>query len=248
MISEKSMPRLLGAAFLFVFVASLLSDSLLTSVAGSRGVSDILVNIAENLRLVRISNLVALVNSLGIIVLAVLLYFVFSKESQIITLVALGWWSAEAITLAISKIGALALIPLSREFVEAGAPETAYFQTLGDFLHHGVDRQGYLIHMLFFCLGGILWYYLFYRSKAIPRALSIWGVAAVSLVTIATVLALYDRDSPGAMFIVLPYAPYEPFLGLWLIVKGFKASGTVSESARKDGHYVQAGNLDRTLE
>ena len=30
---------------------------------------------------------------------------------------------AEAITLAVSKIGAYALIPLSQAFVEAGAPE-----------------------------------------------------------------------------------------------------------------------------
>jgi hypothetical protein len=48
--------------------------------------------------------------------------------------------------------------------------------------------------MLFFSLGGILWYYLFYRSKYIPRVLSIWGVAAVSLVAINVVLVLFDRS------------------------------------------------------
>jgi hypothetical protein len=234
MNSDKKIPRLLGAAFLFVFVASILSDILFTSAVGSGNISEILVNVSDNLTLIRISILVALVNSLGIIVLATLLYIVFNKKYKIIALVALGWWLAEAITLAVSKIGAYALIPLSLEFVEAGAPESSYFQTLGDFFYYGFDRQGYDIHVLFFCLGGILWYYLFYRSKYIPRALSIWGLAAVCLLSINVLLALYDRDLGRVMILVAPYAPYELVLGVWLIVKGFNSSAIFSESAKTD--------------
>jgi multidrug transporter EmrE-like cation transporter len=132
---------------LAVFVASMLSERLLASVVGSGSISDILVSISENLTRMRISNLVALVNSLGIVVLAVLFYIVFNEQYKIIALVALGCFLAEAITLAVSKIGAYALIPLSQEFVEAGAPEPSYLQTLGDFLYYGVDRRGYDIHM-----------------------------------------------------------------------------------------------------
>jgi len=213
--------RLLGAAQLVVFVASMLSERLLASVVGSGSISDILVSISENLTRMRISNLVALVNSLGIVVLAVLFYIVFNEQYKIIALVALGCFLAEAITLAVSKIGAYALIPLSQEFVEAGAPEPSYLQTLGDFLYYGVDRRGYDIHMLFFCLGGILWYYLLYRSRYIPQLLSVWGLAAVCLLSIPVLVVLYDRDLTSAMVMGLPYAPYELFLGVWLIVKGF---------------------------
>src|SRR5260370_18190783 len=137
--------RLLGAAFLFVFVARLSSESLVASVVGIGSISDILVNISKHLTVIRISTLIALVNSLGIVVLAVLLYIVFNKQYEIIALVALGWWLIEAIMLAVSKIGTYALIPLSQEFVKAGAPESSHFQTLGNFLYYGVDRQGYLI-------------------------------------------------------------------------------------------------------
>jgi hypothetical protein len=221
MNTDISTIRLLGAAQLFVFVASLLSERLLASAVGSGGISDRLVNISNNLTLMRISNLVALVNTLGIVVLAVLFYTVFNKQYPIIALVALGSFFAEAITLAVSKLGAYALIPLSQKSVDAGAPEPSYFQTLGDFLYHGVDRQGYDIHMLFFCLGGILWYYLFYVSGCIPRVLSVWGLAAVCLLSIPVLVGLYDRDFTLAMVMGLPYAPYELFLGVWLIVKGF---------------------------
>jgi hypothetical protein len=199
----------------------MVSERLLASVAGSGRISDILVNVSKSVTRMRISNLVAMVNCLAIVVLGVLFYIVFHEQYKIIALVALGCFVAEAITLAVSKIGAYALIPLSQEFVEAGTPEPSYFQALGDFLYHGVDRRGYDIHMLFFCLGGILWYYLLYASRYIPRALSIWGVAAVCLLAIPVLLVLYDRELTSAMILGLPYAPFELVLGVWLIAKGF---------------------------
>ncbi len=223
MNTDKNTPKLLGAAFLIVFVASILSGALLDSVVGTGSISDILVNIANNLTLMRVSILVELVTSIGIVVLASLLYIVLHKQGKIIARVALGWWLAEAIILAVSKIGAFALIPLSLEYVEAGAPDSSYFQTLGDFFYYGFDRQGWAIHMLFFSLGGILWYYLFYRSKYIPRALSVWGVAAVSLVAINVMLVLFDRSIELQTILLAPYLLFEALIGPWLMVKGIDA-------------------------
>jgi hypothetical protein len=218
---EMNTIRLLGVVVLIVFVASAVSEQLLASAVGTGSISTILVNITENPTRVRISNLVALVNSLGIILLAGLLYTVFSDQSKMLALVALGWWLAEAITLAISKIGAYALIPLSQKFVQAGAPESSNFQPLADFLYYGVDRQGYELHMLFFCLGGILWYYLLHQSGYLPAAISLWGLAAIILLTIPVLIVLYDRDLTQLLFLGLPYAPFEFVLGVWLIIKGF---------------------------
>lgn len=227
MNSDKNTPRLLGAAFLIVFIASLLSGSLLSSAVGSGSISDILVNISNNLTLMRISILVELVTSIGIVALAMLLYVVFRTQYKIAALVALGWWLVEAITLAVSKVGAFALIPLSLEYVKAGAPESSYFQALGDFFYYGFDRQGWTIHMMFFCLGGILWYYLFYRSKYIPRPLSGWGLAAVSLVSINILLVLFDRNFSLQMIVLAPYLLFEGLIGPWIMVKGLRISSEI---------------------
>ena len=219
---EMNTIRLLGAAQLTVFVADMLSELLLKSIVGSRSISDILVNISKNVTRMRISILAALVDSIAFLVLGVLFYVVFNEQYEIIALVALGFYLAQAITRAASKIGAFALIPLSQEFVEAGAPKTSYFQTLGDFLYYGFDRQGDRIQTLFFCLGGILWYYLLYISGYIPQALSIWGLAAVILLLIPVLLQLYNRDfAHPIMAVGLLYLPFELVLGLWLIVNGF---------------------------
>ncbi len=110
---EMNTVRLLGAAQLCVFVASMVSERLLISVVGSGVISDILVNISKNLTRMRISNFVAMLNSAAIVTLGVLFYIVFKEQYPIIALVAFGFFLAEGITLAVSKIGAYALIPLS---------------------------------------------------------------------------------------------------------------------------------------
>jgi hypothetical protein len=198
----------------------MVSERLLASVVGSGPITSILVNVSKNLARMRISNLVALLNSLTIVFLGVMFYAVFHKQYRIVALVALICFVAEAIVLAISKIGAYGLLPLSQEFVEAGAPEPSYLQTLGDFLYHDLDRLGYDIHMLFFCLGGILWYTVLYSSRLVPRPLALWGLVAVCLLGIPVVLVLYKRGSTPLMVLGLPYAPFELVLGVWLIVKG----------------------------
>ncbi|KAF0216396.1 MAG: hypothetical protein FD174_3686 [Geobacteraceae bacterium] len=110
MNSDINTPRLLGAAFLIVVFTSLSSGMLLGSVTrgeispvGSGSISDILVNISNELTLMRISNFADLVTSIGIVVLAVLLYIVLNNQNKIVALVALGLWLAEALFLAISK-------------------------------------------------------------------------------------------------------------------------------------------------
>ena len=213
---------LLGAAQLTVFAASMISELLLKSAIGSGTISDQLVNISNNLPRIRTSNLIALVNGLAIITRAALFYIVLNDQNKIIALVALGFFLAEAISLAMSKIGTYALDPLSRKFVAAGTPEPSHYQTLGNFLYHGVDRQGYDIHMLFFCMGGILWYYLLHKSGYIPAVLSIWGLVAICLLSIPVLLTLYDRELFSTLEILgLLYVPFELVLGIWLVVRGF---------------------------
>jgi hypothetical protein len=157
----------------------------------------------------RISGLAALGQTIVIIALGVLYFVVFYEEYKIIALMALGCILLAAITFTVGKIGANALIPLSQEFVEAGAPDPSYFQTLGDFLYNGVDKRGSELYALFIALGFLLTTYLLYISRSIPRAISIFGLVALCLFLIYQVLQLYERDLfPTAQYLALPYVPY----------------------------------------
>lgn len=217
---DKNAPRLLGAAFLIVIVTSAISGTFLNSAVGSGTISDILSNIPNNLTMMRISILGGMLNSTGIIILALLFYIVLKKQNKIIALVALGLWLAEAIFYAIMQIGSLALIPLSLDFVKAGAPMNSFYQTLGEFLYNGVYSQGLTIHMWFYCTGGLLWYSLFYRSKYIPRVISLFGVLAVAVGLAGIVVEFFGYVVP--IFVYVPIGLFEFIIGFWLLLRGVK--------------------------
>ena len=221
MSGSRTVGRLLGAAFLFVFVASIVSSLLLDSVTGSGSVLEMLASIADNLGTMQISILIGLFTSVGIVVLASLLYAVLYKQQKIVALVALGWWLAEAVLLAISKIGALGLVSLSQDFVAAGAPEASFHQMLGRFLYSDLLKQGDDIHMLFYCLGGILWFYLFFRSRCIPRVLSILGIVIESVGLVGMILLLLSVQVD--MLVFYPIAALELIVGVWLLIRGTPA-------------------------
>jgi hypothetical protein len=221
MISERNAPRLLGAAFLFVFFASLISGVLLTSVVGSGNVSRDLVSVANQVTRVRLSVLSQMLTSSRIVMLAVLLYVVLRRVNRILALVALGWWLAEAITLALIQLEVLALIPLSLDFVNAGAPGESFYQALGQVLYYGIARQGMNAHMWFYCIGGLLWYGMFFRSRLIPRVISLWGLVAVVVALGAAAFQIFGYAVP--LWVSIPIAPFELAIGFWLLLKGIKA-------------------------
>jgi len=220
MNTQKSAPRLLGAAFLLVAVVSLSSGLLLGSVVGSGSISDILVHVSHQVTLMRLGSLGELMTSAGIVALAGLLYSVLHSQQKLIALVALGCWLAEAISLAFSQIGTLALLPVSLDFVQAGAPVHSYYQTLGAFLYSGVNGLGMTFHMWFYCLGGMLWYALFYTSKYIPRVISLWGLLAVTVALVGIVLQLMGYEV--SILVFLPILPFEVTIGGWLLLSGIK--------------------------
>ena len=79
---------------------------------------------------------------------------------------------------------------------------------------------------MFFILGALIFYYLLYQSKLIPRFISVWGLIAVAMVP----LQYFNLG----LILVLPMISNEIFLAIWLIVKGFNSSAIASGSAKTD--------------
>ena len=224
MNSDKFTPRLLGVMFIFVAVASLLSGLLLgslnyTLIGPPDNISETMTNISDNPTTMQMSIVGELITAIGIVLLALLLYTTLKKQNKIIALWAFGLWIGEAIMLAVREISAFALLYTSQEYVKAGAPDSSYFQTLGSLFYEST-QFGYSVLMVFYCLGGILFYYLFLKSKYVPMVLPLWGIIAASLGFIGTLIGLFDYDVP--MYVFLPILPFELAIGIWLMVKGIR--------------------------
>ena len=68
---------------------------------------------------------------------------------------------------------------------------------------------------------------LLYKSRLVPRALALIGIAGAPLLVIGYIAVLFgiiDRISPFAALTAVPVAVFEFSLGVWLIVKGFNSS------------------------
>ena len=236
MNSDKNIPRLLGAAFLFVAAASALSGLLLGSlgiptVGSPDNISEAMIKISDNPTTMLISIIVMFIEAIAIVLLAVLLYTTLKRQNKVTARWAFGLWIIEAVALAFRGISAFSLLTVSQEFAKAGSPGSSHFQTLGS-LFFGTTQFSLSVLMVFYCTGGILFYYLLYKSKYVPRALSLFGIAAASLGLIGTLLEILGYDVPLVVF--LPILPYELAIGIWLIVKGFNQSVIASESAQTD--------------
>jgi hypothetical protein len=217
--SKRNTPRLLGAAFLFQALASLVSGAILLQpliVPGS--IVDSMTNIADHALQMRANIVGEMITAIGILVLGVLLYATLKGQNTEIALVALGLYVVEAALLAGSRMAAFSLLRISQESVTAGHP--AYLQTLGN-LSYELQDFGYSLHMVPFAVGATMFYYLFHKSGFIPRVLSLWGLIAAPLALIGILFALLGYDVPVVVF--LPNLPFELGIGLWLMVKGINA-------------------------
>jgi len=80
-----------------------------------------------------------------------------------------------------------------------------------------------------------MYYYVFYKSKLIPRWLSVWGLIGVPFWIAANLLHLFGFVKPFSTALILldlPIATNEVVLALWLIFKGFNQSAIASLTAK----------------
>lgn len=87
---ESTTVRVLGAAVLFVFFASLVIEQLQTAAVGKTNFINLLAVLSRILTTLRLSNVVALVNSLGIVVLAVHFERVLIQQNSALAMITLA--------------------------------------------------------------------------------------------------------------------------------------------------------------
>ena len=135
----------------------------------------------------------------------------------------------------VAVLATWAFLPLSREFVSAGAPNVSHFQTSGTVLQSTSDLALTLAQSVF-AIGAVMLYYLLFQSRLVPRWLSLWGLVAAPLFLIASLSLLWtgDPNSTLANILFAPLALQEMVLAVWLIVKGFDAAALASGSGMTD--------------
>ncbi len=217
---------IVGVLFLTAMVTSILGGGLLESILNA---PDYLKNISTNTTPVLIGIFLELINGIAVVGIAVMLFPILKQYNESISLGYVGFRIIESVFCIVSAIIPLLLITLSQEYLKAGASDASYFQILGTLSIATRAHMAGLLIPVFFSLGALLFYYLLYQSRLIPRFISVWGLIGVALVL---TLNLLEIGIITGMILALPIILNEIFLGIWLIAKGFNPSAIASGSAK----------------
>ncbi len=168
--------------------------------------------------------------------IAITFYPILKKYNESLALGFAGFRIIAGVFHIIGVISLVLLLTLSREFVKAGAPDASYFPALGGLLRAGRDFVNHVAMILAVSLGGLLFYYLLYQTKLVPRWLSGWGLVGTALAISASLLLMFRLVgimSATYLGLNLPMALQEMVLAIWLIAKGLDPSVIASGSAEQ---------------
>jgi Domain of unknown function (DUF4386) len=169
--------------------------------------------------------------------IAIALFPVVRKYNRAVAVGSVAARTVEAGFVLVATLGLLVLFSLSKEVVAAGSAGLPSADTLANLLLATREWVHGLIGPLAFALGALMYYFLLYKSRLIPRWLSGWGLVAIGLSVVATVYASFTQDfgfSSVNTVLSIPILLQEMVLAVWLIAKGFNRSALAS-GARSQG-------------
>jgi len=196
--------------------------------------TDYLIKISANENHMIIGVLLVLFSALASASIAIWLYPILKKHHEALALASVGFRVMEGMLYIIGMVGLLSLLTLSQVYVKAGASDAFLFQISGTLLL-AVHKWAGQLGVIAFAMGALMYYYVFYQSKLVPRFISGWGFLGAALSLAAALLTISGQIIPfSTVFILLqlPIAVQEMVLAVWLIVKGFNPSAVASLSAK----------------
>jgi hypothetical protein len=181
-----------------------------------------------------------LINDIGIVFIGLLMFPILKKQSESMALGYVSMRIFESIFLIVGVIFAMMLIPLSQAFIKAGATDVTSFQAIGAVLKQAEYWFMAPMQLIPLGLGGVILTTMLYRSKLVPRFLSVVGIIGYALLlpgAILTLLGVLDA-SPGApgSILAIPVAVWEIILmPIWLYAKGFNTAGISAKEVAISG-------------
>jgi len=231
MNSDRKAAIIVGVLFLLGF-AGAFSAVILKPILDD---PNLLINLTKNKNLVMLGAFFELVMAFACANIAIWLYPVLKKHNKFLALGAVGSRIIENVFQIVGTLGLLILLTLSQESVRADALAASAFQAAGASLHAVHFWSALVLAHFGFCLGALMYYYVFYRSSLIPRWLSGWGIVAIILHLAGALITMFTQIDPfstSTYLLSLPIGLNELTLAGWLIVKGFNPSAIASRSAK----------------
>jgi len=233
-MNPKKIARIVGTLYIIGTVGGILS----LVFTGSVLVDPVdLVKISANENRVILGALSVLIMGFALAMIPIVVFPILKKHNPTLAVGYIVFRGAlETVTYIAIVISWLLLVTLSQVYDQAVAPDASLFQTSGTLLLDASNWIGSILTIVFIA-GALMFYYVLYRSKLVPRWISGWGLIAAVPYLITGLLVMFGvttHDSTTGTALQLPLALQEMVLAVWLIVKGFNSSAITSGSALTD--------------
>jgi len=221
MTSNRRIAVVTGVLFIIATGADLISR--VVFLQPILGAPDYLIRISANEDRVLLGALFLFMGAAAAAGIAIAMYPVLKRHHQGLALGSVGFRLIEGALYIGIVVCVLTLVSLSRESAEAGTTVSPALQVPAALLLAARDSLGQ-VSVLTFGLGALMYYWVFYRSRLVPRWLSAWGLVAVVMVMasiLLVMLRLIESFSTAQLVLALPIFLQEMVLAVWLIARGF---------------------------
>ena len=208
MTSMNAHARVAGALLLLAMAASIIGGTMIQSVTDQ---PDLVRAVMDGKQTLGFGVVLELVNALAVIGIAVALWKPLKQQSPTL---AAGYLSVR--TLEAGACSAAAFVPLTMLATQSDSATLSMIAVRATMTDYAVP--------LYFSIGGILLYITLYRSNLVPKYIAIWGMIAVPAVMLTMVVSVSALQPVLALPIILN----EIYLGIYLLVKGFRERGRSS--------------------
>ena len=218
--SQIKYARLAGFLFLWLIITGLAGELTISRIVGSGTFAETAKRVVASEHLYRVALSSALIETLSAALLAFALYVTLKPVDKLLAQIAIYWRLGESFIGGAGMIFGFMKLGLYTSPQSLGALGTDQSQALLDLTRHA-GFAAYNISAIFFSIGSILFCYLFFKSRYIPRILSAFGVFASVVVTIICFGSLiFPERAATLQYGWAPMAIAEVTTGFWLLLKG----------------------------
>ena len=232
MNTNRKNAAIVGVLFIIASVTAILGFLLYQPILTG---PDYLMNGAAHSTQVILGGLMELILAVADIGTAICLFPVLRVYSERIALGHLFFRFLEAVIITMGIVSVLSLLTLSQDFVAAAAPDASAFHAAGTLLHVVYKWTSVLGPNFLLGVNTLMYSYLLFKSKLVPRPLAVLGMTGAALVLGYGLLVIFGVAVQGVglpALLALPIGAYEMILAVWLITKGFNSSEIAAESAK----------------
>lgn len=228
--SQKRTARLVGLLFMLATVTLFIGQAFYSPIIGS---PDYLEITYPNRMTVTFGLLIEFVGVIGLIFIPILMYPFLKIYNQVLAWGYISIRLFETVLLTFAQITKLSIIGLSQNYLASNG-DASYFHNMGDMIQavlYWADSGG-LLYIIVFVLGATILYYELIKTSLIPRWLSILGLISALLLLSASLLFYFEVFAAEvAVLLMIPLALQEQVMAIWMIVRGFNTSVSLSGPA-----------------